>query len=151
MKTATKLYTASSLADYIIIRAKELGEPVSNLKIQYVLYFLWRDYYKKTGDALFDETFLAWSCGPVVPDVYYIFCVYGGSYIEEPRFPVIAKGAKIDELNDIIDGYLKMPLTKLVDIVQTAGTPWDDTYNGGKGNLRIIPPDLLISDIDNEK
>ena len=72
------LYNASDIAKYIISYCSSKNMPISNLKLQKVLYFTWVDYYRETGTALFLDDICAWQLGPVVPDVYYDYCSYGG-------------------------------------------------------------------------
>lgn len=68
----------SAVARYIINCAERDGHPISNLKLQKVLYFLWKRYYWKTGAYLFeDDHFFAWKFGPVIPSVYYEYFMFG--------------------------------------------------------------------------
>ena len=46
-------YTAVDIAKYIVSYCSGKHRPVSNLKLQKMLYYTWIDYYKKTGTALF--------------------------------------------------------------------------------------------------
>ena len=64
------------MAKYIISRCSELRNPVSNLKLQKMLYFIWIEFYKHTGRMLFLDDICAWQLGPAVPIVYYEFCQY---------------------------------------------------------------------------
>ena len=69
------MYSAMNIAQYIVNYAVQHGSPVSNLKLQKMLYYIWIDYYINTGNELFmDVNFCAWQLGPVVPDAYYLFC-----------------------------------------------------------------------------
>ena len=45
-------YTAVDIAKYIVSYCSGKHRPVSNLKLQKMLYYTWIDYYKKTGTAL---------------------------------------------------------------------------------------------------
>ena len=99
---------ALNIAKYVVEVAYQQCKPISNLKLQGVLYFLWNEYYKETGKYLFYENFYAWSIGPVVPEVYYFYCPWAGTPIMAmdkaeyyPAFGWIGK--KLDE-------YLTRPL-----------------------------------------
>ncbi len=72
------LYPAQYVADYTISYCTRAKKPISNLKLQKMLYFLWVDYYKKTKCELYLDDICAWKLGPVVPNVYYNFCLYAG-------------------------------------------------------------------------
>ena len=69
-------YKVLEVAKYIISRCSELRNPVSNLKLQKMLYFIWIEFYKHTGRTLFLDDICAWQLGPAVPIVYYEFCQY---------------------------------------------------------------------------
>ena len=75
------VYTAVDIAKYIVSYCAHRQRPISNLKLQKMLYYTWIDYYKKTNNALFLNDICAWQLGPVVPDVYYEFCSYAGTPI----------------------------------------------------------------------
>ena len=68
-------YSAVDIAKYIVSYCSGKHRPVSNLKLQKMLYYTWIDYYKKTGTALFFNEICAWQLGPVVPDAYYEFAL----------------------------------------------------------------------------
>jgi uncharacterized phage-associated protein len=53
------------------------------MKLQKMLYFLYRDYLKKTDISLFTERFSAWKYGPVLESVYYTFRSYGSQGIAQ--------------------------------------------------------------------
>ena len=71
-------YDALDVAKYIITRCYEQGNPISNLKLQKILYFLWADFYRETRRYLFFDDICAWQLGPVVPKVYYEYCPHAG-------------------------------------------------------------------------
>lgn len=50
-------YSAVDIAKYIVSYCSGKHRPVSNLKLQKMLYYTWIDYYKKTGTALFSMKF----------------------------------------------------------------------------------------------
>ena len=77
------MYDAVSVAKYVINYCMKKAAPVTNLKLQKILYYLWIEFYKATGKPLFNNTIRAWPLGPVVPDVYDRFCAYGGLPIRQ--------------------------------------------------------------------
>lgn len=139
-------YKVKDVAEYIISTCYGRGKPVSNLKLQKLLYYAWIGYYRETGDCLFYDDFCAWQLGPVVPDVYYEYCTYGGR-------PICALyGSAISEddskiLDDIIDEYLDCSASDLVYRTHRPGGAWDCVYRGGKGNREVISK-LLIKQKD---
>ena len=136
-------YSAMEIARYIITKCFNLGQPVSNLKLQKMLYYLWVDFYKKTGRKLFFDNICAWQLGPVVPDVYYEYCSYAG----RPILGEYATGLACEDekiLDSIISDYIDIPANVLVGKTHAHGTAWDSVYRNGEGNRKIIPFDLII-------
>lgn len=136
-------YNANEIARYMITECFKRNILVSNLKLQKMLYFVWVDFYKKTGRKLFLDEFCAWQLGPVIPTVYYEYCSYAGRPIAEYYNTNISSS---DEalLNNIIMRYANVSANKLVSITHEKGSAWDTVYKDGKGNRNVIPFDLII-------
>jgi len=68
-------YSANQIADYFLSRSAkdEEGEGISNLKLQKLLYYAQGFHLVLKGGPLFNERIVAWTHGPVVPDVYHRF------------------------------------------------------------------------------
>lgn len=136
------MYKATEVAKFIIRHCAEKGYPISNLKLQKLIYFAWVDYYKKTRKELFVDPICAWQLGPVVPDVYYEYCSYAGRAISPPKSDNIkAEDKKI--LSPIIEKYMCISAHHLVNITHNTGTAWDKTFRHGYGNREQIPFELI--------
>lgn len=75
------MYHALEIAKYVIDKCFKEGAPVTNLRLQKLLYFIQLESYKKKSIFMFDDDLYAWQFGPVVPEVYYEYNMYGGSPI----------------------------------------------------------------------
>lgn len=66
-----------TVAQYIIAFFQKAGDPVSNLKLQKLLYYVqgWH-LGLNDGKPAFDGSFQAWVHGPVNPDVYHTYKGY---------------------------------------------------------------------------
>lgn len=123
------------VAKYVITRCYDNGNPVSNLKLQKMLYFIFGCYCAKFNDYLFDDEFIAWKLGPVISDVYYEY----NRYVAEP----ICKSFDIElglqnENKKFIDNEIDKLLTKTTwDLVEDSHktTPWQKAYKRGKGTI----------------
>jgi len=136
------LYNAMEIADYIINRCYEENKPVSNLQLQKILYFVWVDYYRQTGKTLFGDSICAWQFGPVVPEVYYEYCAYGGRPINiRCETEITQEDALI--IQNIIAEYIDIPVNVLVDRTHKKGSAWDMVYQGGNGNRNVIPFQMI--------
>jgi uncharacterized phage-associated protein len=107
-----------------------------------MLYFTWIDYHKETYKALFLDTFCAWQFGPVIPEVYYEYCAYGGRPINLKCETTICT-EDMESLNRIIARYVDEPVNVMVQRTHQPGMPWDRTFQNGKGNRRVIPFHLI--------
>lgn len=138
------MYKAIDIAKYIVSYAMQQGSPVSNLKLQKILYFLWIEFYRLTGRELFSDSFCAWKLGPVVPSTYYEFCSYAGTPIMTTFNVQLENTDDIKRINSIIDRYLRKSVSLLVDQSHHAGGPWELIYKQGEGNRSVIPFSLII-------
>jgi uncharacterized phage-associated protein len=64
---------ASEVANYLVASFRDAGDPLTNLKLQKLLYYAQGWYLAIHDEALFDERIEAWPRGPVVPPVYGSF------------------------------------------------------------------------------
>ena len=62
--------TASNLAKYIIATVKNSGQPITNLKLQKLLYYSQAWHLALDRQPLFEDRIEAWVHGPVVPTVF---------------------------------------------------------------------------------
>ena len=136
------LYSAIDIAKYIVNYCTKKQRPVSNLKLQKMLYFTWIDYYRKTKNALFIDDICAWQLGPVVPETYYEFCSYAGTPIVK-TFDVNLSSEDFSCINQIIDSYITVPASVLVKKKKKKGGAWDRVYQDGLGNRNVIPFTLI--------
>lgn len=69
--------TALDLSTYIIAKYDNVGDLVTNKKLQKILYYIkaWGLVYFK--DGVIDDDFEAWIHGPVCPSVYQEYKVFG--------------------------------------------------------------------------
>lgn len=75
---------AMDIADCIIVEAEKRGKPVSNLKLQKIMYFLNVIYLlEKHKDLITDNKFEKWSYGPVIRQVYSQYAKNGPQEIKE--------------------------------------------------------------------
>jgi len=136
-------YGALEVARYIITVCFNSGKPVSNLKLQKMLYFLWVEFYKMTGRMLFRDNICAWQLGPVVPEVYYEYCSHAGRPICGLYSTMIGT-EDAQAIDSVISKYIDIPANVLVDRTHASGTAWDIVYQNGAGNRKVIPFDLII-------
>lgn len=136
-------YSAMAVANFIIDLCSRWNEPVSNLRLQKLLYFAWVDYYREAECNLFYDYMYAWQLGPVVPGVYYEYCSYGGRPINLRWESSEIEQQDAAKLQEIIDKYRLVPVSELVERTHKPGTAWYQIYDEGKGNRKKIPFELI--------
>lgn len=137
-------YRAIDIAKYIVSYCNDKNQPISNLKLQKMMYFVWIEYYKSEKKALFTDDICAWQLGTVVPEVYYEFCPYGGIPITQTFKIEISDNDRI-VVDKGIELYLPKSARELVDMTHRDNSPWDIIYQNGVGLRRVIPFELIIS------
>lgn len=56
---------------------------ITLMKLQKLIYLVFKKYYQDTQTILFPERFEVWKYGPVVRSIYNEFKKYGGNVIKE--------------------------------------------------------------------
>lgn len=74
-------YSASLIAYAFVKRGIEQGKPVTQMKLQKLVYFAHGLHLAQYEQPLITENIQAWKYGPVVPEIYRIYNIYGSSEI----------------------------------------------------------------------
>ena len=140
----TTRYSAMDIAVYVINSSIDAGYPVSNLQLQKILYFIQVEYYRRKGTPLFGDDFRAWQYGPVVPEIYRLFSIWGGSKISTKiTAETNTVSAEVAEIIDpVISEYRQKNPWDLVEEAHKKDSPWDETMVKC-GNDAIIPKELI--------
>ncbi len=130
------IYPAQTIANYLIWRAnsdEELGENISNLKLQKLLYYA-QGFHLAMNDGapLFEDEILAWQHGPVVRDVWQHYRDYRAEAIPtDPNFDPESVDAEareaIEEAYGVYGQYSAWGLRNLTH----EEAPWRDTPPNG--------------------
>ena len=106
-------YTAQEIADYILWYCTEIGNPISNHRLQKILYYCWKAYYYHTGKLLFTDKFADWKTGCLIETVYWRYCHYAFAKIYKKDIP--DNWQKLSILNGVIDKCLTVSLNELIE------------------------------------
>lgn len=137
-------YKALDIAKYIVTKCKNDGNPISNLQLQKILYYIQKEFLQSNnGEVAFDDQIEAWQFGPVVPNVYYEFCGYGAMTIlsEYEVNHLIKKDQSI--IDKIVEEKRTLNPWDMVEETHKPGGAWDQAYKNG--NKSIIDVDLIRS------
>lgn len=86
---------------FLTLNDEEIGELITNLKLQKLVYYAQGFHLAIEGTPLFADDIEAWAHGPVVPVLYREYKKYGSGLIP---VPVEFNPASIDkEIRDLLD------------------------------------------------
>jgi uncharacterized phage-associated protein len=121
--------TAQEVADYVIHVAHEAGAPLSNLKLQKILYYAQAWHLAIFDQRLFPETFEAWVHGPVIPELYRKYQSTGWRDIE-PSAEKPGFSPELEEfLRELLEEYLPLDAYRL-ELMTHREDPWIHARNG---------------------
>ena len=133
------MYRALDVAKYVIERCNKMGYPISNLKLQKILYFIQAEFLVAFDEQCFQEDIEAWNFGPVVPEVYREYKIYGSAsipYLKEYDGVFINEEHKA-VMDEVIDLCAQYTASTLVSITHNQ-KPWKDSFQRGR-NCIISP------------
>lgn len=138
-----KNISALDVAKYIIELAEEIGEPVTNMKLQKLLYYTYAWYLVENDKKkLFEEPIMAWKYGPVVISVYEAYKSYGADSIKEA---IDGDAGKLDAatkeiIEDVFNIYAGLNAIELANLTHSE-RPWMETFDGT--NIHTISDELM--------
>ena len=99
---------AAEIADFFIsLGNAENEDPMTNLRINKLLYFAQGWNLQRFGRPLFDEAIKAWKYGPVVETIFRKYHNYGRNIITECSPSFSLAGFTSDEIQLLLDVYNK--------------------------------------------
>lgn len=142
-KEIVEMYDALTVAEYVIKYSTLSGMPVSNLRLQKVLYFIQAEFMVSTNSECFNDRIEAWDLGPVVPTVYRKYKVFGASSIpidssKDAERIINSKDRKM--MNETINQCNKYSTSTLVEITHNQD-PWIKARNSCFS--KVISPESL--------
>lgn len=139
-------YKATDIAKKIIsLSNPEIGDGISNLKLQKLLYYCQGVYLALNNEPLFDEEIEAWQYGPVVPPVYHEYKDCGSQYIPSLSTAEIEmKAEDFEIIKEVYEVFGQFSALKLMEMTHNEN-PWAETP------VNTIIPKEKISDFFKHK
>ncbi len=133
-----------AICNTILLKSFEENINVTPMKLQKLLYFVYKDYLQRTGNQLFTERFETWQYGPVLSSVYAEFCSFRAN-----RITKLAKNADgsaifisddgapdiMRSINDVWNKYKGMNGIQLSNITHSEGSAWYKAFKNEKAFL----------------
>ena len=142
--------TGSALANFFINKSQKDGVPITNLKLQKLMFIGYGWVTALTSPKLIgEEKFQAWQNGPVLPSIYHQMKRFGGNdlkeyaveyYIEEDLvyIPKIKENEILGILDKIWGIYMKFTSKDLIDLISQDDAPWMNTIKNHTHNSKEI-------------
>ena len=118
--------TAKYIADYLLTFSDpDIGDIISNMKLQKVVYYAQGFHLALNNVPLFDEAIVAWEHGPVVESVYHEYKKHGSSAIPVPENldDTILNNDQKDLLKEVYEVYGQFSAWKLRNMTHSE-LPW---------------------------
>lgn len=132
------------VADYLIAASHQHGDPVSNLKLQKLLYYAQAWHLALFDRPLYEEPIQAWVHGPVVYPVYRQYKDWAWQPIDQdPEIPDLDQSTK-DHLDEVMRTYGTMTAYAL-ECLTHEEHPW---LNARVGLAMDEPSNAVISHAD---
>lgn len=131
------MVSATELSNYIVAESYRRGMPITQLKLQKILYYIQGKYLALYRKPLFPENIEAWTYGPVVREVYVKY-VSNGALPLKPNNKEIEPCLAIEDKNcvdAVLDEKLSYSPSALVEMSHNE-MPWlehaEEVKNGNK-------------------
>jgi len=142
------MYSASEIAAAFVQKGIDENIPITQMKLQKMVYFAQGYNLAKRNEKLFKEEIQAWKFGPVVPIIYNDYKLYGNLPItdfDKARNAYSWLGFDSDQLGEdakeAIDYTWKatkhLSAAQLSDWTHKTGSPWQQVYNSNDMSIPI--------------
>lgn len=132
--------SANLVALYFLSKAQEKGEPITNKKLQKLLYYAQAWHLVHTGKSLFEEEIQAWIHGPAIPSVYHEYKEFGykpiTTVVDEASLTTVPAKKLLDEVWAV---YGKHD-AEYLELLSHSEAPWQKAREG-------VPEDLGCSNV----
>lgn len=144
------MLTALNVGNNLLLRAFEENIDITPMKLQKLLYLVYKQYYKATKCPLFGERFEVWKYGPVVRSVYDEFKYKGSnridSYSKEADGSVlIGNEDSSNEFREALDyvwsRYKNYDGIRLSEMTHKKDTAW---YKAAKQKVPFLSDDDIL-------
>ncbi len=118
--------SALDIAKYVVTFCFRKGNPISNLQLQKILYYIQGYSFALRDEEAFGEEILAWQYGPGIKEVYNFFSMYAAMPIEN-AFRIELEDKKFEKMIQVIAlDKMVRPVWKLVEQTHSEA-PWKYT------------------------
>lgn len=122
-RAVSLMFSARNVAIYIINWCLDHNVPITNLKLQKLLYFVQGEYSRVKGIRLIADDFYAWQLGPVVPNVYAEYSIFSSSTLPSQKQSISFDQEDRCVIDAILQKYARYTTWNLVELSHQQD-PW---------------------------
>jgi len=118
--------TASQVANYLVKKCVQEGEPLTNKRLQKLLYYIQAWSLAINGTPIFEDKIEAWIHGPAIRNVYEEYKSFVANPITTPANPNlnVSLGKNTEDfIQRILSAYSKYD-TATLEVMTHAEEPW---------------------------
>jgi len=135
-------YTANLIAYAFVKKGIEEGRPVTQMKLQKMVYFAHGVHLASFSRPLIQEDFEAWQFGPVIPSIYQEYKTFGSQPINIKQEYLDKQLGNLDHNAITVIDYTwnttkNLSASTLSSWTHKQGSPWDKYYVPGAFNIQI--------------
>lgn len=145
------MYSSDVIAYAFVIKGIRENLPVTQMSLQKLTYIAHGIYLAENDTPLINEKFQAWRFGPVIPQIYHSYKLYGSSPIMDTKLILTQnfKFSNIEEevenlpssvqtiLNKVWNAFKRTDGIRLSNWTHKKGSPWDQVYKDGVQGVEI--------------
>lgn len=141
-----------AIANFFIRKSLKEEKPVTQIKLQKLMYFAHGFYLALKEKPLVNEKIEAWQFGPVIPSIYHQFKKWGSNSITEVLVDrsndLIINEEDIEFLDLVWHKFSSYTASELVELSHEAEGPWQTAIEKSKALVGFIVPNITIRNLD---
>ena len=127
--------TSIDVANMLVQMALDEGIPINLVKLQRLIYILYKEYLKASGKSLFIDDFEAWTGGWVLRSVYDRYSIYGTGCITKVLGNTVVDRCSSEIFYNTVarvwTKYKYLSGIELSRLVRVEGGAWDKAVKAG--------------------
>lgn len=152
-------YSAVEVADYFVLKSEQDNETITNMKLQKMVYFAYGLLLVDSNktERLIRESIQAWQFGPVIPEVYDKYKIFGAKDIVSGK-EINSLLGKNNFLSEIVfekenhkkileDTYFflkEISPIQLSNWTHKEGSAWGKVYKSGERHIELNDDDIVV-------
>ena len=125
------------VANYILSKADlDEGDGITHLKLQKLLYYVKGFSLVLLNKPIFESSMEAWTHGPVVPEVYQYYSLFGRNVIDNNEKGCSEELTPVEKnlIDNVYEVYGNYSASKLRNLSHTE-SPWLDAFDNQDKNI----------------